>query len=135
MKPYEYAVQIFWSKEDQAYIAAPFELHGCFADGQTPEEALANLRVIIDEWIEVAKQEGRQVPPPASGEDLRRIEQEENEKQNEILRRHIEAVVNAAVKQIVARMSAEGPLRSGFNQSYRSWGSRAQLEPAGPCRH
>jgi predicted RNase H-like HicB family nuclease len=73
MKTHEYAVQIVWSKEDQAYLAAPFELPGCVADGQTPEEALANLRVIIDEWIEVAKEDGRKIPPPASSEDLDRF--------------------------------------------------------------
>jgi predicted RNase H-like HicB family nuclease len=130
MKPYDYAVQIFWSEEDKAYIAAPFELAGCVADGQTPEEALANLRVIIEEWIEVAKQEEREVPNPVSREDLQRMAQEQSEKQNQILRQYIQTAVSTAVQQIVSGM-AKGPLRYGFNQSYRDWGSRVEFEPAG----
>ena len=40
------------------------ELPGCMSDGATYEEALANVRVIIDEWIETAIEEGRTVPEP-----------------------------------------------------------------------
>jgi predicted RNase H-like HicB family nuclease len=69
----EYAVQIIWSQEDQAYVAVAFELPGCAADGETPEEALTNLRVVIAEWIEVAKEEGREIPKPMSREDFDRI--------------------------------------------------------------
>jgi predicted RNase H-like HicB family nuclease len=102
MKTHEYAVQIVWSKEDQAYLAVPFELAGCVADGQTPEEALANLRVIIEEWKEVAKEQGRHIPAPLSAEDLEHI----TEKQQKFLRQQIEAAVNAAVQNLVGKLTA-----------------------------
>lgn len=55
---------IYWSEEDQAYIAEVPELAGCMADGATYQEALANAEVIIREWIETAKELGRTIPQP-----------------------------------------------------------------------
>lgn len=72
----EYSAQIVWSQEDGAYIALAAELPGCMADGQTPEEALTNLRRVIREWIEVAKDEHRDIPAPMTLEDLQRAQQE-----------------------------------------------------------
>ncbi len=59
-----YEVIIYWSDEDEAFIAEVPELPGCAADGKTYEEALANVQVIIDEWIETAKELGRPIPAP-----------------------------------------------------------------------
>lgn len=59
-----YEVIIYWSGEDNAFVAEAPELPGCAADGSTYQEALANLEVIIQEWIETAKQLGRQIPQP-----------------------------------------------------------------------
>jgi predicted RNase H-like HicB family nuclease len=61
---YKYEVIIYWSEEDIAFIAEVPELPGCMADGATYEEALRNVQVIIDEWIETAKSLGREIPPP-----------------------------------------------------------------------
>lgn len=61
---YRYEVIIYWSNEDNAYIAEVPELSGCMADGSTYEEALKNAKVIIKEWIETAKGLGREVPEP-----------------------------------------------------------------------
>jgi len=60
----KYEVIIYWSEEDQAYIAEVPELPGCAADGATHAEALANVEVVIGEWIETAKELGRPVPEP-----------------------------------------------------------------------
>lgn len=60
----KYEVIIYWSEEDQAFIAEVPELPGCAADGSTYHEALANLEVIIQEWIETAKELGRPIPQP-----------------------------------------------------------------------
>ena len=62
--PLGYEVIIYWSQQDRAFIAEAPELSGCAADGQTYQEAVANLEVIIAEWIETAKLRGRKVPVP-----------------------------------------------------------------------
>jgi predicted RNase H-like HicB family nuclease len=61
---YKYEVIIYWSDEDEAFIAEVPELPGCAADGATHGEALNNLETIIDEWIETAKELGRSIPEP-----------------------------------------------------------------------
>lgn len=60
----KYEVIIYWSDEDRAFIAEVPELPGCAADGATYQEALANVEVIIQEWIETAKELGRPIPQP-----------------------------------------------------------------------
>jgi len=59
-----YEIIIYWSEEDQAFVAEVPELPGCAADGATHQEALANVEVIINEWIETAKELGRPIPQP-----------------------------------------------------------------------
>ena len=61
---YRYEIIIYWSEEDQAYIAEVPELPGCAADGPTYQEALAQAEIVISEWIQTAKDLGRQVPEP-----------------------------------------------------------------------
>jgi predicted RNase H-like HicB family nuclease len=61
---YRYEIIIYWSEEDQAFIAEVPELPGCAADGTTYQEALANVQVIITEWLETAKELGRPIPKP-----------------------------------------------------------------------
>lgn len=60
----KYEILIYWSKEDQAFIAEVPELAGCAADGGTYQEALANVETVIREWIETAKELGRPIPEP-----------------------------------------------------------------------
>jgi predicted RNase H-like HicB family nuclease len=59
-----YEVIIYWSQEDDAFIAEVPELPGCAADGPTYETAIANVRIVISEWIETARELGRTVPEP-----------------------------------------------------------------------
>ena len=59
-----YEIIIYWSKADEAFIAEVPELPGCAADGKTYKEALANVEIIIQEWIETAKELGRPIPAP-----------------------------------------------------------------------
>jgi predicted RNase H-like HicB family nuclease len=61
---HKYEIIIFWSKDDQAFIAEVPELSGCAADGQTHQQALANAEQVIQEWIETAKELGRPIPEP-----------------------------------------------------------------------
>lgn len=60
----KYEIIIFWSDEDQAFIAEVPELPGCMADGETYQKALSNVEVVIGEWIETAKMLGRDIPIP-----------------------------------------------------------------------
>jgi predicted RNase H-like HicB family nuclease len=55
---------LYWSKDDQAFIAELPELPGCAADGATYQEALRNVEVIIREWIDTARELGRPIPKP-----------------------------------------------------------------------
>jgi predicted RNase H-like HicB family nuclease len=58
----KYQLIIYWSSEDSAFIAEVPELPGCAADGETPQQALANVETIAREWIETAAGLGRSVP-------------------------------------------------------------------------
>lgn len=60
----KYEVIIYWSDDDEAYIAEMPELPGCASDGQTQQDALINLRVIAQEWMETGLELGRPVPEP-----------------------------------------------------------------------
>lgn len=59
-----YEMIICWSEEDQAFIVEVPELPGCAADGATYQEAVQNAEIIIQEWIETAKDLGRSIPEP-----------------------------------------------------------------------
>ena len=61
---YRYEIIMYWSDEDEAYIAEVPELAGCVADGPTYQEAPAQAEIVIGEWIETAKELGRQIPEP-----------------------------------------------------------------------
>ena len=61
---WKYEIIIYWSEEDQAYIAEVPELPGCAADGKTYKQAVANVEVIIQEWVETATELGRAIPEP-----------------------------------------------------------------------
>ena len=60
----KYEIIIYWSEDDKTFIAEVPELPGCAADGATYKEALANVEVIIKEWIATAKELGRPIPQP-----------------------------------------------------------------------
>ncbi len=59
-----YEIIIYWSEEDNTFIAEVPELAGCMADGETYQAALANAEIIIQEQIETAKELGRKIPEP-----------------------------------------------------------------------
>ena len=60
----KYEIILYWSKEDDAFIAEVPELAGCAADGKTYSEALENVQVVIAEWIETAQSLDRPIPEP-----------------------------------------------------------------------
>ncbi len=60
----KYEIIIFWSEEDEAYIAEVPELPGCMSHGDSHEAALANIRSAVELWIETAKEFGDPAPKP-----------------------------------------------------------------------
>lgn len=65
-----YNKMFYWSNDDEAYITNVPALPGCMADGETIEESLKNADTMIDEWISLAKELGREIP----AEDSDKIE-------------------------------------------------------------
>jgi len=70
---HRYTIEIFYSEEDEGYIAVAPELPGCSAFGETEEEALKEIKVAIELWLEVAQKEGRKIPKPLGKELLKDI--------------------------------------------------------------
>jgi predicted RNase H-like HicB family nuclease len=60
----KYEIIIYWSQEDDAFVVEVPELPGCMADGATYDEAAANAKVVIQEWLETATRLGRPIPQP-----------------------------------------------------------------------
>ena len=64
MNQYKYEIIVYWSNEDEAYVAEVPELPGCMADGKTYEDVIKNVQIIISEWIDTTKSLGRPIPKP-----------------------------------------------------------------------
>ena len=60
----KYELIIYWSDEDQSFIVEVPELLGCMADGKSYQEAVANVEVVVQEWLDTARAEGRAIPAP-----------------------------------------------------------------------
>ncbi len=67
---YKYAIEIFYSEEDDGYIAVVPELPGCSAFGETEEKALEEVKTAMGLWLKVAEKEGIEVPIPHGKELL-----------------------------------------------------------------
>jgi predicted RNase H-like HicB family nuclease len=61
-----YAIIVYWSDEDAVWIAEAPDLEPCAAHGNTPEEAVTELRVAMDAWLEVAREAAKPIPEPLS---------------------------------------------------------------------
>ena len=60
----KYEIIVYWSQDDNVFIAEVPELPGCIADGENQVEALKNVNIVIDEWIETAVLAKRIIPKP-----------------------------------------------------------------------
>ena len=77
----KYAIEIFYSEDDEGYIAVVPELPGCSAFGEKEEDALQEIKVAIDLWLSTARRIGREIPKPQGKEVLRDL-LEEHSRQN-----------------------------------------------------
>ena len=64
MAMFKYALIVYWSSEDDAYVVEVPELPGCMADGPTPADAVTNAQGAITSWVQAAREFGRAVPEP-----------------------------------------------------------------------
>lgn len=60
----KYEIIIYWSEADNVFVAEMPELKGCIAHGDTPDEALREVRTVADEWLKLAKENGWHIPKP-----------------------------------------------------------------------
>ena len=61
---YKYRIILYWSYEDDVFIAEVPELPGCMAHGDTQEQALLNVNDAMGLWIDTAREFGNPVPKP-----------------------------------------------------------------------
>ena len=59
-----YELIIYWSRADECFVVEVPELAGCMADGATYQEAVANAQLVIEQWLETARELGRSIPEP-----------------------------------------------------------------------
>jgi predicted RNase H-like HicB family nuclease len=60
----DYHINLFYSDEDDSYIADIPDLDACSAFGSSPEEALAEVETAKEAWLTAAREAGRPVPEP-----------------------------------------------------------------------
>ena len=59
-----YAINVFWSEEDESWVADVPDLKSCSAFGATPEDAVAEVRVAMEAWLAAARDAGHPIPKP-----------------------------------------------------------------------
>ena len=60
----KYEIIIYWNETDKIFIAEIPELKGCIAHGQSQDEALKEVSIVAEEWMEIAKEKGWEIPQP-----------------------------------------------------------------------
>lgn len=64
-----YCIIMKYSAKENCYIVTVPDLPGCMADGESPNEAYENAKIVIQEWIEAAQAAGRTIPEPVFGQE------------------------------------------------------------------
>jgi predicted RNase H-like HicB family nuclease len=59
-----YALAVHWSSADGVWIADAPDLRYCSSHGATPDEAVRELMVAMELWIETVLEAGEALPPP-----------------------------------------------------------------------
>lgn len=60
----DYHINVFWSGEDACWVADIPDLRACSAFGDTPQQALAEVLIAKEGWLEVARGMGKSIPAP-----------------------------------------------------------------------
>lgn len=61
----QYPIEVFWSEEDEVWVADVLDLPGCAAHGDTPQEAVGEAAIAAEAWVEAAVATGRVIPEPS----------------------------------------------------------------------
>ncbi len=117
---HKYSVILVWSDEDKAFIASVNELPGCKADGATQAQALEAIELVIGEWIETAKAEGRKVPKPLTVEGYEKLAHRFHASIEQRVRREAEAAVSEAVKRVIEQIGLN-PMLTGMADPADYW--------------
>ena len=64
-----YRILLKYSAEEKHYVVTVPDLPGCMADGESPNEAYENVKIVMREWMETAQADGRPIPEPVFGRD------------------------------------------------------------------
>jgi antitoxin HicB len=123
---YPIAIQKVDEEDGGGYLAWAVDLKGCLGDGNTPEEAVANLKGAIIEWLDEARRLERPIPVP--GEVFARARKERQEidgvirKQDEFIKAQEEAFarLRAEITQLREQLHAD---RAGHDEAAPIWGS------------
>lgn len=65
----DYCMLLKYSADEKCYIVTVPDLPGCMADGENPNEAYENVKIVMREWMETAQADGRPIPEPTFGRD------------------------------------------------------------------
>lgn len=65
-----YRARVYWSNEDDCYIAEAMDLEHCAAHGDSPDDALSELRIAMHGWLESCRKWGDPIPPETPVEDV-----------------------------------------------------------------
>jgi predicted RNase H-like HicB family nuclease len=115
MNPNGYSIILVWSEEDQAFIAMVPELSGCTAHGETRVETIREAEIAIENWLDTARELGREIPTPKHYDDY---ETQVDQATEEDLKKALGAVIaeNApAITEALAKEIAKG------GEEVRAW--------------
>ena len=101
-----YGVIIFWSDDDAAFIASVPELPGCMAHGETRALAIEQIEIAIQNWLDTAREIGREIPSPPK--DMADHIKELDQKAEQTIKAGIEKVMPLIVEVLTKEMSKSG---------------------------
>ena len=61
-----YPIEVFWSDDDEVWIANVPDLAFCSGHGDTPQAAVEEVEIAVDAWLEAAEQQGHAIPKPSN---------------------------------------------------------------------
>lgn len=101
-----YSVIIFWSDDDAAFIATVPELPGCMAHGETRALAIEQIEIAIQNWLDTAREIGREIPSPPK--DMAEYIKELDQKAEQTIKAGVENAMPSIVEALAKEMAKTG---------------------------